>query len=335
MNHPEVYAIADAGFVVGGRIGREYFGIAFVLFMIFVSASGILAIGTALNAVSSTATHHGACTAIFIAVAAIAGWMLASIRTLGKISWLGWIGLISIMAAILTLTIAVGVQERPYLASIETPYPGPWDKDLKITNNATFAAAMSAINSIVFAFAATPTYFGIISEMRDPRTYKKAMCISMGLLYIVYAVIGIVVYYYCGKYVANPALGSAGPTMKKVAYGIAIPALLVTLCIYSHVSFASVVSAQSTNLSACRQVLLRSYPRRYSPPLQPHQGPLDHLAQLRHRLHSHRLHHRLGHSHLRQPHFPRWCRHRSCEYTKLATNEPQLLPDALATRWHA
>lgn len=31
MNHPEVYAIADAGFIVGGRIGREYFGIAFVL----------------------------------------------------------------------------------------------------------------------------------------------------------------------------------------------------------------------------------------------------------------------------------------------------------------
>lgn len=235
MNHPEVYAIADAGYIVAGRFGREYFGIAFVLFMIFVSASGILAIGTALNAVSSTADRHGACTAIFIAVAAICGWLLASIRTLGKISWLGWIGLISIMAAILTLTIAVGVQERPYLASKEFP-TGDWHKDLRITNNATFAAAMSAINSIVFAFAATPTYFGIISEMRDPRTYKKTMCLSMGLLYIVYAVIGIVVYYYCGQYVANPALGSAGPLMKKVAYGIAIPALLVTLCIYSHVS---------------------------------------------------------------------------------------------------
>ncbi|BEJ12344.1 hypothetical protein CspHIS471_0208040 [Cutaneotrichosporon sp. HIS471] len=235
MNHPEVYAIADAGFVVGGRFGREYFGLAFVLFMIFVSASGILAIATALNAVSSTATHHGACTAIFIAVAAVCGFLLAQVRTLGKISWIGWIGLVSIMAAILTLTIAVGVQERPYLASKEYP-TGPWPKNLKVTNNPPFSNAMSAINSIIFAFAATPTYFGIISEMRDPRSYKRTMCISMGLLYCVYATIGIVVYYFCGQYVANPALGSAGPTMKKVAYGIAIPALLATVCIYLHLA---------------------------------------------------------------------------------------------------
>ncbi|BEI81643.1 hypothetical protein CcaverHIS002_0208030 [Cutaneotrichosporon cavernicola] len=235
MNHPEVYAIADAGFVVGGRFGREYFGLAFVLFMIFVSASGILTIATALNAVSSTATHHGACTAIFMAVSAVSGFLLAQLRTLGKISWIGWVGLVSIMAAILTLTIAVGVQERPYLAAKEYP-TGPWPKNLKITNNPPFSTAMSAINSIVFAFAATPTYFGIISEMRDPRSYKRTMCTSMGILYCVYATIGIVVYYFCGQYVASPALGSAGPTMKKVAYGIAIPALLASVCIYLHLA---------------------------------------------------------------------------------------------------
>lgn len=203
--------------------------------MIFVSASAILAIATALNAISSTETHHGLCTAAFIAIAAVCGWLLASIRTLGKIAWLGWVGLVSIMAAILTLTIAVGVQDRPDLA--KQLYPtGPWPKDLKIVNNPAFSVAMSAINSIVFAFAATPTYFGIISEMRDPRAYKKSMVLSMALLYIVYVVIGVVVYYFCGQYVSSPALGSAGALMKKVCYGIAIPALLVTLCIYAHLA---------------------------------------------------------------------------------------------------
>jgi hypothetical protein len=241
-----MYAIGDAGFIVGGKFGREYFGIAFVLckfkrkyaphiqrlthstVMVFVSGSGIVGISTALNAVSS----HGTCTAVFVFVAAFAGWMLASIRTLGKITWLGWVGLVSIMAAILTLTIAVGVQERPDLA----PQVGPWSKDLKITTAAEFGTAMSAINSILFAYAASPTYFGIVSEMRDPRTYKKAMCLSMVLLWITYTVIGVVVYYFCGQYVSSPALGSAGHVMKKVCYGIAIPALLVTLCIYSHLA---------------------------------------------------------------------------------------------------
>lgn len=198
--------------------------------MIFVSASGIVGVATALNAV---AAEHRICTAAFVAIAAICGFLLCSVRTLGKISWLGWVGLISIMAAILALTIAVGVEERPADAP---PYPEPWSKDLKITNAATLAQAMTAINSILFAYAATPTYFGIVSEMRDPRVYKSTMCFSMLCLWAVYSTIGIVVYYFCGQYVSSPALGSAGGTMKRVCYGISIPALLVTLCIYSHLA---------------------------------------------------------------------------------------------------
>jgi hypothetical protein len=48
-------------------------------------------------------------------------------------------------------------------------------------------------------------------------------------------VIGVVVYYYCGSYVASPALGSAGVTMKKVCYGLALPGLLATTTITIHV----------------------------------------------------------------------------------------------------
>ncbi|WOO83195.1 N amino acid transport system protein [Vanrija pseudolonga] len=228
QNHPEMYAIADAGFIIGGKVGREYFGIAFLLFMIFVAGAGMVGVSTALNAVST----HGACTAIFIFVAAIAGWACASVRTLGKVAWLGWIGLVSILLAILILTIAVGVQDRPFAA----PKTGPWEKNIHIFVAATFSDAMSSVNDVVFAFAATPAYFGIISEMRDPRQYKKAMVWSMGFVLILYLVIGVVVYHFCGQYVSSPALGSAGKLMKKVCYGVAIPALLVTLTIYAHLA---------------------------------------------------------------------------------------------------
>lgn len=47
--------------------------------------------------------------------------------------------------------------------------------------------------------------------------------------------IGITVYYYTGQYVASPALGSAGTLLKRISYGIAIPALLVSGTIYAHV----------------------------------------------------------------------------------------------------
>lgn len=55
----------------------------------------MLGIATALNALSS----HGACTAVFVAVAAIIGFGLGSIQTLGRISWLAWVGVVSILSS--------------------------------------------------------------------------------------------------------------------------------------------------------------------------------------------------------------------------------------------
>lgn len=54
-----------------------------------------------------------------------------------------------------------------------------------------------------------------------------------------YLLVGIVVYYFCGSYVASPALGSAGPLLKKVCYGIALPGLLATTVLPAHVSLFS------------------------------------------------------------------------------------------------
>jgi hypothetical protein len=52
----------------------------------------------------------------------------------------------------------------------------------------------------------------------------------------VYIAIGVVVYYFCGSYVASPALGSAGVLMKKVCYGLALPGLIVSTTLFIHVS---------------------------------------------------------------------------------------------------
>lgn len=108
----------------------------------------MLGISIALNSLST----HGACTAIFVAVAAIAGFLLASIQTLGKISWLAWVGLTGILSAIFVLTVAVGVQDRPAAA----PKDGPFVSDYHIINNSGFSASISACSSLVFAYAGTP-----------------------------------------------------------------------------------------------------------------------------------------------------------------------------------
>lgn len=90
---------------------------------------------------------------------------------------------------------------------------------------------------MVFAYAGTPAFFSIISEMRDPKHYTKSLIACQSTVTITYVVVGVVVYIYCGSYVASPALGSAGHVMKKVCYGLALPGLLVSCLILLHVSF--------------------------------------------------------------------------------------------------
>lgn len=89
--------------------------------MIFVAGSGLISISVALNSIS----HQGTCPAVFVLVAAILGFLLSYIRTLGQITWLGWIVIVSNISAILPLISSVGVQDGPS----DAPPTGPRDKE--------------------------------------------------------------------------------------------------------------------------------------------------------------------------------------------------------------
>lgn len=73
--------------------------------------------------------------------------------------------------------------------------------------------------------------------MRDLEYYARSLFICQTGVTAIYISIGTVVYYYCGSYVASPALGSAGPTVKRVSYGFALPGLIVTTILVIHVRF--------------------------------------------------------------------------------------------------
>ncbi|KAI9927260.1 hypothetical protein MW887_003647 [Aspergillus wentii] len=226
LHHRAVYGIDDAGELIFGRLGRGLLAVAF--YWIFVSGSGILGISIGLNAVST----HGACTAIYAVVAAILGFAGSSIQTLGRVTWLAWIGLPCILTAILIVTVAVGIEDRPAAAPQTT---SPFVSDYKLVGNPSFTEAITAVSALVFAFSGTPGFFSIVSEMRDPRHYAKAVLICQSAVTAIYTVIGIVVYYYCGSYVSSPALGSAGGTVKIICYGFALPGLIVTTVIVTHI----------------------------------------------------------------------------------------------------
>jgi hypothetical protein len=129
-----------------GRVGGEICAAAFWLFMVFVSGAAMNGLSTAFNALSM----HGACTAVFVIIAAIIIFSLSLIPTLGRISILGWVGLFSILAALFTLTIATGVQDRPAAAPA-----GDWQtlKIVRVTFDAGFLEGITAVCTLIFAFA--------------------------------------------------------------------------------------------------------------------------------------------------------------------------------------
>lgn len=95
-------------------------------------------------------------------------------------------------------------------------------------------AGITAVATIFSAGAGTSAFVPVISEMRKPRDYNKAVYLSMGIVTASYLTFSLVVYRWCGQWVASPSLGSAGGTIKKVSYGVGMIGLLVSACIWVH-----------------------------------------------------------------------------------------------------
>ncbi|ODN77461.1 hypothetical protein L202_04638 [Cryptococcus amylolentus CBS 6039] len=245
LHHPEVYTLAEVGQIMFGPIGREIFGFFYWIQLVAIAGAGLLTCSVAFNALS----EHGTCTIVFVVVAAVINILISSIQTLDRISWIGWIGVGGIISSIVTLTVAVAVQDRPSAA----PQTGPWDKEVLIFNNPGFVLGISTLSNIIFSFAGTPNFFNVIAEMKNPRDYNKAMGICQTFVLSCYLILGCTIYHFCGEYIASPALGSAGPLMKKVCYGLALPGLIVSAVLNTHLPAKYVfvrVMRNSRHLSA-------------------------------------------------------------------------------------
>ena len=130
------------------------------------------------------------------------------------------------------VTGAVGVQDKP----AAFPDDMEWSSDYKLFGDSSFVDAVTAICALLSAFGGVSGFFSIAAEMREPQRYNHAVFACQAAVTLIYLVVGCLMYYFCGSYVASPALGSAGPTMKKASYGVALPGLIGTITLVAHVS---------------------------------------------------------------------------------------------------
>jgi hypothetical protein len=187
-----------------------------------------LGISTALNALS----EHSICTVWFSFVGLLMTALAASVRTFEKLSWVTWAGFISIYAAVFIVVVAVTQRDRPAAA----PQDGPFDLGYHAVANPDFEAGITATLTIFISSAGTSAFIPVIAEMRRPQEFPRALYICMGFVTASYLAFASVVYAWCGAWVASPALGSAGGTIKKVSYGIGLIGLIVSACLYTHVA---------------------------------------------------------------------------------------------------
>lgn len=214
--------------VLWGPVGRELVGILFVVAFIFCTGSSLLGISVAFNALS----EHGACSVVFTFVGMIMTIMFSLIPTWNKMTWPLTIGFVSVMVGVLVVVIGVTFQDRPAAA----PKTGPFELGFAAIAYPNFVSGISAACGIFVSSCGCPGYLPVIAEMKRPQDFRKAAIIVAVLVGAVYLSFSMVMYRWCGQWIASPSLGSAGPLLKKVAYGIALPSLVVSAGIFNHTS---------------------------------------------------------------------------------------------------
>ena len=214
--------------VMGGAIARELTGALYVIAWVLCSGSGIVGLSVGFNALS----EHSICTVWFTFIAGIIVAICASVRTFQNLGWLTWAGFVSIYVAVFIVVVAVTTRNRPAAA----PQTGPYELGFHAVGNAAFSGGIVATNTIFISSAGTSAFIPIIAEMKKPSDFRKSLYICMAFVTASYLTFALVVYAWCGEYVASPALGSAGPTVKKVAYGIGLIGLAVSGCLYAHIA---------------------------------------------------------------------------------------------------
>ncbi|KAL2216530.1 putative N amino acid transport system protein [Thermoascus aurantiacus ATCC 26904] len=226
-NHPKCYSIADMAQILGGVALRELVGFLFIASWILCTGGGILGVSIAINALSM----HAACSVWWSFLATIIVASVASIRKFHTLGWPTWVGFVSIFSAVFIVVVGVTTRDRPAAA----PQTGDYDLGYYAIGSAGFAAGMTSTANIFVASAGTSAFLPVISEMKNPKDYRKAVFLCMTFVTAAYLSFSLVVYRWCGKWVANPSLGSAGGTIKKVAYGVGLAGLGMSACLYLHV----------------------------------------------------------------------------------------------------
>lgn len=220
LKFPNIANYADAGRLMWGRVGYEVFNVMIILQLILIIGSHCLTGTIAFQKI----TESQICAIVFGVISAVILLILAIPPSFADVAILGYIDFISIILAII-ITMAGAAREKNlnFSHGISSPEWSAWPRE-----NTTFTEAFIAITNIVFAYSFALCQFSFMDEMHTPRDYMKSVWVLGALEILIYTVTGAVVYSLVGQEVKSPAILSAGSTMSRVGFGIALPVIFIS-----------------------------------------------------------------------------------------------------------
>ncbi|KAF1352634.1 hypothetical protein EJ07DRAFT_136583 [Lizonia empirigonia] len=220
MRYPHVNHYSDAVQLIWGRFGYELTGVMFALFLVLLVGSHAL---TGTIAFINIIDNYQICALVWSVISLIILLLLALPPTFAEFAILGYIDFVSIIIAIMVTIIATGIQAHNAPGGLSAVSWSAWPPA-----DTTFYEAFLAATNIVFAYSFAVCQFSFMSEMHTPTDYVKSIW-ALGLIEIfIYTLTGALIYAFVGADVKSPALLSAGDTVSRIAFGIALPVIFIS-----------------------------------------------------------------------------------------------------------
>ncbi|BEI83569.1 hypothetical protein CcaverHIS002_0401730 [Cutaneotrichosporon cavernicola] len=220
IKYPQVYHYPDIGtLLLPGRAGvafRKFLQVCFVVFLVLIVGSHCLTGQIAFRTISDNDTL---CKVVWSVVTMILLFVCALPPSFAEMSFLGYVDFVSIMAAVFVTLVATGIQARKK----------GWETGWTATApDISFAYGMLAATNVLFAYSFAVAQFSFMEEMSNPKDFPKSI-FTLGVIQItIYTTVGALGYAFVGPDVKSPSLLSAGHTVSRVAFGVALPVIFIS-----------------------------------------------------------------------------------------------------------
>ncbi|OGE58250.1 hypothetical protein PENARI_c001G11428 [Penicillium arizonense] len=200
LAYPEITNYADAGRLMGGRVGYEIVSVMLGLQLTFLTASHCLTGTIALQVVTQTVPP-----------------------SFTEMAILGYIDFGSIIIAIGITIIAAGIENNNAATAVQSAAWSAWPPE-----GTSFTDAFIAVSNIIFAYSFAICQFSFMDEMHTPKDYVKSIW-ALGITEIlIYTVSSALIYSFIGAEVKGPAMLSINETVSRIAFGVALPVIFIS-----------------------------------------------------------------------------------------------------------